>query len=195
MQKADNSRKVFYYKKMLIKKFILLATSFLIGVNGYSQKKKTFISGVKLQENIIFSEVNSQDSFLFIFKDHTHLINFYLDLSERLKEEFTKSEKKVDFNFDLSSKKPFESDLKSIPKEKFNKTDYTIICMISTSSFKNWDSHLIQKRKQNYNLNIVIKKSDNDELVETAIINVNSYYTIATQNNNSSLLIYDIITK
>ena len=113
---------------------------------------------MKLQENIIFSEVNSQDSFLFIFKDHTHLINFYLDLSERLKEEFTKSEKKVDFNFDLSSKKPFESDLKSIPKEKFNKTDYTIICMISTSSFKNWDSHLIQKRKQNYNLNIVIKK-------------------------------------
>jgi hypothetical protein len=177
------------------KKFIILSTIFLVGINGYGQKKKAFIPGVKLQENTIVSEVYFKDSILFVFKGHTHLINFYLDLSESLKKQFIKSENKVDFNFDLFSNKPFESDLKSIPKEKIDKTNYNIICVISTSNFKSWDSHLIQKRKQNYNLNIVLKKSKKDELIKTAIINVNSYYTITTQNNNSSLLIYDIITK
>jgi hypothetical protein len=177
-----------------MKRFILLLIILLIGTNSFSQKKEKFKPGVKLEENTIISDFKSSNSILFIFKDDTHLINFYLDLTKRLKKRFKKSNKKIDFNYELFSTKPFESDLNSIPKKTFLKADYDLICLISTSNFKGFDNHLIEKRKQNYDLNLKLEKSETNELVETAKINVNSYYTIITQNKNSSKLIYDLIT-
>ena len=177
-----------------MKKFILLVIISLIGTNSFSQKKEKFKLGVKLEENTIITDFKSANSILFIFKDDTHMINFYLDLTKRLKKRFNKSNQKIDFNFELYSDNPFESDLNSIPKKNFNKTDYDLICMISTSTLRFWDNHLFDKRKQNYDLILRLEKSETNELVETAKINVNSYYTIVTQNKNLSKLIYELIT-
>lgn len=66
--------------------------------------------------------------------------------------------------------------------------------MISTSTLRFWDNHLFDKRKQNYDLILRLEKSETNELVETAKINVKSYYTIVTQNKNLSKLIYELIT-
>ena len=107
-----------------MKKFILLVIISLIGTNSSSQKKEKFKLGVKLEENTIITDFKSANSILFIFKDDTHMINFYLDLTKRLKKRFNKSNQKIDFNFELYSDNPFESDLNSIPKKKFNKTAF-----------------------------------------------------------------------
>ena len=177
-----------------MKRFILLLMISLIGTNSFSQKKEKFKPRVKLEENTIISEFKSPSSILFIFKGDTHLINFYLNLAKRLKKRFRKSNQKIDFNYELYNPKPLESDLNSVPNKIFHKADYELICLISTSNLKNWDNHLIEKRKQNYDLNLKLEKIETNELVETAKINVNSYYTIITQNKNSSKLIYDLIT-
>ncbi len=176
-----------------MKRLFLLIFILLIAINTYSQKKEKFKPKVELIENIIISDFKSPSSILFIFKDNTHMINFYLDLSKRLKKQFEKSNKKIDFNYELYSIKPLESDLNSIPKELFNRTNYELICLISISNFKNWDNHLIDKRKQNYDLNSKLERSETNELVKTARINVNSFHTIITQNKNSRKLICDLI--
>ncbi len=177
-----------------MKRVVLLLIILLTATNSFSQKKEKFKPGVKLEKNTIITEFKSPNSILFIFKDDTHLINFYLDLTKKLKKLFKKSNQKINFNYELFSAQPFDSDLNSIPKNTFNKFDYELICLISISNIKSWDNHLFDKRKQNYNLNLKLEKSETNELVKTGKINVNSYYTIATQNKNSSKLIYDLIT-
>ena len=102
-----------------MKKFILLVIISLIGTNSSSQKKEKFKLGVKLEENTIITDFKSANSILFIFKDDTHMINFYLDLTKRLKKRFNKSNQKIDFNFELYSDNPFESDLNSNPNGNF----------------------------------------------------------------------------
>ena len=176
-----------------MKRFILLLIILLIGINSFSQKKEKFKSGIKLVENTIISDFKSPNSILFIFKGDTHSINLYLDLTKRLKKLFKKTNKQIDFNYELFSAKPFESDLNSIPKKTFLKADYELICLISTSNQKGLGSYSIEKRKQIYDLDLKLEKSATTELVGTAKINVKSYYTIITQNKNSSKLIYELI--
>lgn len=91
-------------------------------------------------------------------------------------------------------KKPLKADLESIPSKEYDKYDYNLLCLTNLSEFNNWDNHLIEKRKQNYKLNITIISNESNEIIESAKINVNSYYTITTQNKNSSEFIFELIT-
>lgn len=91
-----------------MKKYIIFSL-LLLTINSYGQKQEKFIKGINLEENKIISEIDSIESILFIFKGDTHLINFYLDLTKNFKKRFKKSEIKIDFNYDLYSKKTFKS--------------------------------------------------------------------------------------
>jgi|TARA_B110000914_G_C15517756_1_gene474795 hypothetical protein len=179
-------------------KKILLLVVLLAGMSSFSQKNEKFKSGVKIIDNEKIKEYKKPKSILFIFKGHTHSINYFLDLKKRIRKDFKKKMKKefknfkLNFNYDLNAEKPFESDLKNIPSKKYNKNDYETICYISLSYFKGWDNELIEKRKLNYNLNIELKTINLDPLI-TLKLNVNSYYTILTENRNSSKLIYKTI--
>tara|TARA_B110000116_G_scaffold90421_1_gene78640 strand:+ start:61 stop:597 length:537 start_codon:yes stop_codon:yes gene_type:complete len=177
-----------------MKKNLLFLLLIHIVTNSFSQKKELFKPGANIVENTIVSEFNSKSSILFIFKDDTHLINFYLDLARNIKKQFRKSRRKVKFNYELFSKKPFELDLKSMPKKTFKKVNFDIICSISTTFNGGWDNDITGGRKQNYNLNLRIVESKKNILLESAKIKINSVRTIITQNINSSKLIYNLIT-
>jgi len=174
-----------------MKRYFILAL--LVVTNLYCQKQEKFKVGINLEENNIPSNIGSMESVLFVFNGDTHLINFYLDLTEHLKKRFKKSKTDIDFNYDLYSKKPLVADLELIPSIKYAKSEYKLICLVSLSEFNNWDNHLIENRKQNYKLNIVINRDESNQMVGSAKFNVNSNYTIATQNKNSSKLIFDLL--
>jgi hypothetical protein len=177
-----------------MKKMFLLIVS-LISLTISSQNNKKFNPGVKLIENKKIESYKSPKSILFIFKGDTHLINYYLDLKKRIRKTFKKKMKKdfknfkLNFNYNLTSKNPYKFDLENIPSKNYSKNKYESICYISMSDFKGWDNNLLEKRKQNYNLNIELTGLNSIQLM-TFILNVNSYFTIITQNKNSSKLIY-----
>lgn len=179
-------------------KKILLLIVLLAGMSSFSQKNEKFKSGVKIIEKEKIKEYKKPKSILFIFKGHTHSIHYFLDLKKRIRKDFKKRMKKefkhfkLNFNYDLNAEKPFKFDLKKIPSKKYNKNEYESICYISLSDLKGWDNELIEKRKQNYNLNIELKTTNLDSLI-TLKLNVNTYYTIVTENRNSSKLIYKTI--
>jgi hypothetical protein len=179
-------------------KRILFLIILLLSLNTFSQKNEKFKSGVKIIENEKIEKYKNPKSILFIFKGHTHSINFFLDLKKRIRKIFKKKMKKefkdfkVNFNYDLNAKKSLKSDLDNIPSKKYNEKEYESICQIFISDFKGWDYHLSKKRKQNYNLNIELKDI-NSSLLIAFKLNVSSYYTIATQNKKSSKLIYKTI--
>ena len=104
-----------------MKKILLFLIFTQIVTNSFCQKNEIFKPGANLVENTIVSEFDAKSSILFIFKDDTHLINFYLDLAKKIKKQFRKSKRKIKFNYQLFSKKPFELDLKSMPKKTFKK--------------------------------------------------------------------------
>lgn len=181
-----------------MKKLTLLLIFIYISHNSFSQKNEDFKPGVQLLENNIISQYETPSSILFIFKGDTHLINFYLDLRKKIKKQFRKSKLKIDFDYELNIDKPLKSDLESIPKNKFQKTDYDLTCSISISisDIKTWnlDKQITHKNKQSYALNLVLEENTTNQTVEYATINVNSINTIITQNTNSSKLIFDLIT-
>ncbi len=180
-----------------MKKLILILI-LISGLNNYSQNKRKFKPGVNIIENIKISEYEKPTSILFVFEGHTHLVNNFLDLKKRIIKTFKKRMKKeyknfkLDFDFNLNAEKSFKSDLKNIPHKKHNINEYKSVCYVTLSDFKGWDNHLIKKRKQNYNLNLILKNTDLVPLIKLKL-NINSFYTIATQNKNSSKIIYDVI--
>jgi hypothetical protein len=183
-------------------KRILFLMILLLGLNTFSQKNEKFKPGVKIINKEKIEEYKNPKSILFIFKGHTHSINYFLDLKKRIRKTFKKKMKKgfkdfkLNFNFSLNAESPFKSDLNKIPSKKYNEKRYESICQISISDFKAWDNHLeINKRKQNYNLNLVFKQNKTKDKKGILKINVNSYDTILTQNKNSSKLIYQAITE
>lgn len=176
-------------------KRILLLIILLLSLNTFSQKSKKFKPGVKIIKNQKIEEYKNPNSILFIFKGHTHSINYFLDLKKRIRSVFKrkiKKEFKINFNYDLNAKNPFKSDLDNIPSKKYNEEEYESICQISISYSKDWDNNLLEKRKQNYYLNIELKDVNSNLLIAFKL-NVNSYYTILTQNKKSSKLIYKAI--
>ena len=134
-------------------KRILLLIILLFSLNTFSQNSGKFEAGVKIIENEKIEGYKKPKSILFIFKGHTHSINYFLDLKKRIRKTFKKKMKKyfknfkLNFNYDLNAEKPFESDLKNIPSKKYNKKEYESICQISLSDFKGWDNHLLKKKK------------------------------------------------
>ena len=179
-------------------KRILLLIIILFSLNTFSQNSEKFEPGVKIIENEKIEEYKNPKSILFIFKGHTHSINYFLDLKKRIRKTFKKKMKKdfknlkLNFNYDLSANNSLKSDLDNIPSKKYNEKEYESTCHISISDFEGWDNHLLEKRKQNYNLNIELKNINSIKLI-TLKLNVNSYYTILTQNKNSSKLIYETL--
>lgn len=164
----------------------------LITFQAFPQEHKKFKSGVKVSTIEKAENYQKPTSVLFVFKGHTHLVSFFLDLEKHLKRRFKKEIKNgftLDLVYDLHAKDPFESDLALIPKRDFDKTQYEAIAFVSISDFKTWDKDLYKKRKQNYNLNIVLKDPKSTKLL-SLVLNVSSYYTITNENKKSSKLIY-----
>ena len=177
---------------------IIVLIVLVCSLNAFSQKSEKFEPGVRIIENEKIDEYNKPKSILFIFKGHTHYIYYFLDLKKRLQKTFKKNLKKdfknfkLNFNYDLNAKNPLEVDLRNIPSNKYNEREYELICQISISDIKGWDDHLIKKRKQYYNINVEIKDVDS-RLLTVVKLNVNSYYTIITQNKESGKLIYSVV--
>jgi len=170
----------------------LILISLFITFQTFSQSKEKFKPGVKVITLEKVEGYQKPASILFVFEGHTHLVSFFLDLESHLKKRFKKEIKKglkLDFKYELYAKEAFESDLALIPKRNFSKNQYEVISYISISDFKGWDDHLFKKRKQNYNLNVILKDSDTNQLLKL-ILNASNYFTISRSNKKSSKLIY-----
>ncbi|AXG69432.1 hypothetical protein KORDIASMS9_01654 [Kordia sp. SMS9] len=174
-------------KKTLL--FILLC----ITCQAFSQHKEKFKSGVKVTTVEKVAEYQKPASLLFVFKGDTHLGAFFLDLENHIKRRFKKELKKgyqLNFMYELTSENPADYEVEIIPKRKFDKANYQSVAYVTISDFKGWDSDLYKKRKQNYNLNIILKGKNSTELL-TLVLNVSNYFTIDRKNRNSSKLIYE----
>ena len=171
-------------KKLLL--FLFLSTAIT-----FSQKNEKFKAGV--HSIVIKKQPNytAPKSVLFVFTGHTHLINFYLDLSKKIRKRFKKDKVKIAFNFNLSGGN-LEQDLKLIPKKNAVFTDFEAVCRLKMHSFKGWDGPEIKKRKQVYNLEIRV--NEKRETVLRATLDVKTFFTIATQNKALSKKIYRIIS-
>jgi len=171
-----------------MKRFSLLFLGLILSLTSYSQKSKKFKVGSQLTQNNISNELKESDSILFILNVKGCQANFYNDLRKKIERRFKKSNKKIGFNFDINTNREIDK----IPTKVNSFKDYDLICQIVIMNFRGWDNNLLEKRKQNYDLVLNIKNSDSNLTQEFATINVNSYWTIATQNRNSSKLIYNL---
>lgn len=170
----------------------LVLISLFITFQTFSQSKEKFKPGVKVSTLEKVEGYQKPASILFVFEGHTHLVSFFLDLEKHIQRRFKKDIKKgftLDFMYELTSKKPMEIELALIPKRKFDKANYQSVAYVTISDFKGWDDHLFKKRKQNYNLNIILKDSDAKQLLKL-VLNASNYFTISRSNKKSSKLIY-----
>lgn len=176
-------------KKLVFLLLVLTSTSF------FCQENKDFKGHVEILKQEISENYITPSSILFVYEGSTHSINYYRDLTEKIRRSFKKRLKKeyknleLKFNYNLKSKKPLKQDLVKIPKKKYSKKLYEKICHISISKFKGWDNHLIENRKQNYNLNIELVDSKTSKKDLSLLLDIYSTYTIATQNKNSAKII------
>ncbi|WGH75973.1 hypothetical protein P8625_02055 [Tenacibaculum tangerinum] len=171
-----------------MKRLNLLILGLILTLNSYSQKREKFEVGVQLIENNIPVEFKESKSILFIFDVRGCQANFYTDLRKQIEKRFKKTNKKIGFNFEINT----FIEKEKVPTKRNSFKEYDIICQIVLDNFKGWDDNLYKKRKQRYNLVLTIKKNDSDLVQGLATINVKSYWTIATQNKNSSKLIYKL---
>jgi len=171
-----------------MKRFIPIVIGLIFTVNIYSQKNEEFIAGVKVTENNISREIKDSKSILFVFKNGGCGPYFYLDLKKHIKRNFKKSNTKVEFIFASH----YLAHGVEVPTTLDSQKKYKLVCEINVENFNGWDNHLRNKRKQNYDLVLTIQKSNSDSIIGLAKINVNSYWTIATQNKKTSKLIYNL---
>ena len=171
-----------------MKRFSLIVLAIIFSLNAYCQKSEKFKTGVGITENNFSEEIKESGSILFIFEVNGCEANFYNDLTKHIKKRFRKSKKKVAFNYNINTIVETEK----IPKKRKSLKDFELICRISVDNFKGWDNHLHEKRKQNYDLVFTLEKNESDLTQGVATINVNSYWTIVTQNRNTSKLIYEL---
>tara|TARA_R110002126_G_scaffold290263_1_gene446854 strand:- start:3102 stop:3629 length:528 start_codon:yes stop_codon:yes gene_type:complete len=175
-----------------MKKGILIILFSIISINfSQSQNKIKFKPGIELIENNFKTEYKNPESILFVFNVVGCEANYYMNLAKNLKKRFKKSNTKVKFNFEINT----TLEIEQIPKKKYSENDFELTCFISTSNMNSWDNHLIEKRKQNYDLNLIFEKISTKENTGKITLNINSYYTIITQNKNSSKLICELITE
>lgn len=174
-----------------MKKIIVVLSLFIV-FSSFSQNEKKFKTGVNVTTIEKVADYKKPTSLLFVFEGHTHLGAYFVDLEKHIQRRFKKEIKKgfqLDFMYDLTSENPADYELRIIPKRKFDKANYQSVGYVTISDFKGWDSHLYKKRKQNYNLNIILKDTNSTKLL-TLVLNVSNYYTIARENKKSSKLIY-----
>lgn len=172
-----------------MKRIVLLIT-LLIGFNTFSQKKGKFKPGVKIIELKKIEEYKKPKSILFVFKGHTHSINYFLDLEKRVRRSF--KDIRINFNYHLNAENSLQSDLQKIPSIKYNKNNYEATGYISITDFKIWNNNVSESNKLNYNLNFKMEDLNLNSLI-TLKLNVNSYSTILTQNKKLNKAIYKAI--
>lgn len=171
-------------KKYLV--ILLFITSICL-----SQEGERFKIGVKVANLDKAENYKVPKSILFEFNGSAHLINYYLDLTKKIKKQFKKERIKTKFNYNLSDSNPLKADMNSIPKKKFNFKDFDVVCQYNINNFKGWDDHLFRYRKQNYKADLILQKEN--EVLLKRTIDINTYYTISTQNKNISKIILDNI--
>ena len=174
------------------RKILVLIVLNIISFNfSLGQSNIKFKPGVKLIENYYKDEFKDPKSVLFSFDIVGCQANYYTNLAKSLKKYFKKTNTKVEFNFNIKT----NIETEQIPRKKYLKSNFELICFVSTSNMKSWDKELIKRRKQNYDLDLIFEKAETKENVGKLKLNINSYYTIATQNKNSSKLICKLITR
>ncbi len=176
--------------KNKMKNTYLILCLILISCASYKGKDK-FKPQIKIIENSYKVEDRNPKSILFVFDVISCLGDFYMDLAKEIKERFKNSDTKVEFQFLINTTIGAED----IPKNKYSKNDFELVCFVEILNMKTWDNDLrnVKKGKQNYDLNFLFKKSKTEEKIGMIKLNVNSYYKIFTQNKNSSKLIRELI--
>ncbi len=156
--------------------------------NIYCQKEEKFKTGVRLIEKKSVGNIKEYESILFVLEINGCESDFYIDLKKKIEKRFKKTNKNISFNFKINT----IIETEQIPKDKHLYEDYDLICEIKIENFKSWDQDLVKKRKQNYDLVLIVKNNNSNSVLSSVKINVNSYWTITTQNKNSSKLIYKL---
>lgn len=172
-----------------MKKLILLI---LITTSCATTKSKKFKAGAEIFQIEKSENYKKPTSVLVEFLGHTHSIYFYSDLAKRLKRQFKRKSIKVDFNYILSAKNPFEKDVNLIPKTRYEKGNYNLVCKISFPKYEKIGGSF-EFSKLNFKLNFRVLKKSKIQL--KSVLNVNTYKTILTQNRKLSKLIVKLITE
>ena len=178
-----------------MKKYLLLLL--LISFTCFSQNEIKFKKGVRVLENKKQPNFKTPKSILFVFEGDTHLINYYLILTKKLKKRAKKVNIKTGFNYNLFSNNPLNDDLLSIPKNKENDINYTNACVISSSfqkTPKSWrDYYSVKSRKTQHYVNFKMVNKENEEVFSSKF-DVHAYYTITTESKKISKMFFNLIS-
>ena len=174
-----------------MKNYVIFLLILLMGINANCQKNEKFKEGVKVTSKEIIFKLDSINSILFVFKGDTHLVDNYMSFTEELQNQAEQFD--LSFIYDLFTKQPLESDLEPISKNMYDCLKHDVVCTINILSIKSCDNNMGSKRKQNYDLSVRLHSCNTNKTVMVTMLNVNSYYTISTQNKNLSKLIYSMI--
>ncbi|WP_271407045.1 hypothetical protein [Tenacibaculum soleae] len=172
---------------------LLLLTSFAC----FAQEDIKFKKGVNVVENKKAPNFKTPKSILFTFEGDTHLINYYLILTKKLKKKARKNKITVGFKYNLQSVNPLNDDLSSIPKSKEDDSDYVNTCIVSCSfpeTPKAWgDFKYVKKRKTKHYVNFKMVDNKNKEVFSTKF-DVHALYTIATESKKTSEMFFNLIS-
>lgn len=158
-----------------------------------AQKSKKFKEGVEIITLEKVENYQTPRSILIEFTGHTHSIHFYLDLAKKLKRKLNRKSIKVNFNYTLSAPNSFQTDLDLIPKDRYKAENYNVLFHIGYKGMESWSSRSLDSNRQNIKLHSSLLKDNNVQII--AILDVNTYKTILTQNRKVSNLLVKILTE
>jgi len=173
-----------------MKKRLLLTVFLSFNILAITAQK--FKPGVEVVNIGKKENYNIPKSILIEFTGHTHSIYFYADLAKKLKRRFKKSSVEVNFNYYLSADNPWQHDLDLIPKEKYNATDFDVVCKINFSKYEKLGGEF-ELSRLHLMLNVSVFRNSIEQL--KSILEVNTYKTIVTQNRKVSKTIVGVITE
>lgn len=187
--------RIVIFEKKAMKKLLFLLL--IIPPLCFSQIK--FKKGVKVLEVTKSPDFKTPKSILFEFTGDTHLIYYYLELSEKLKKRAKKHDIKVGFNYKLNSKTPLKDDLETIPKKIESRDNYDSRCHVFYQYVENPKKWIKNGgdptyRKMTHNMNFRLFNKNNDEILFTKF-DIHSYFTIVTQSKKTSKKFFKLITE
>ena len=178
-----------------MKKYYFLFLLLNLNISILAQEFKTGVKIIKIEKK---ENYKTPKSILIEFTGHTHLINFYKDLAKKLNKDFKRKSIKVRFNYSLNADNSLESDLKEIPKRKFNTEKFESVLNVKIKFLKKPNEWLNYKDVNYRKTQFLLESRLNNKLKKEILrvdLNTHAYYTIATQNKKVSKTIVNLITE
>lgn len=174
---------------------IILLLFISLTISSYAQSDK-FKEQVTIVNSFKADFYTSPKSIIFVFNDSGHLGNYYTKLFKDLKKSLRKEKIKVGSEFNFSNKKDFANDISNASKNKNKRSNFEIICNITTEHYKDpkeWKIYKdLKKRKTQHDLIFTMYNYKYERVLNLKLF-IQSYYTITTKTKETSILFYEFI--